>query len=512
MTRSLAHRARTGFCLCVAISFAGSVAAQDDAAAELRYEIAYATYLGGSAWDQAREIIPYPDGTVLVGGMTASSNMPTTPGVVQAQYAGDDPALGHGGVFGGDAFLVRLGADGTKILAATYFGGSRQERGVYGMLLDSQGNIVIGSATRSPDMPTTKGSYQPKYGGGDADMYAAKLTADMKEILWCTYVGGADNDWPRGGLALDQDDNVYLVGGANSNDFPTTEGAFQRERKGERDAAIVKLSSDGSRLLASTLLGGSGWDGIMGVQVDAAGNIYVAGHTRSADFPVTPGAPQRRFAAKSDCFLAKLSSNGRKLIYSTYLGGEENEFAEHRPWLCADGTLLLTGVTASRDFPTTANVFQGNLKGKTDGFITKVSADGNSFVFSTLLGGSGGEFYLMPTPDRHGNIVVVGHSTSRDFPVTSDALEASFQGGRRSQEGDGLMAVLSPDGSRLLYATYLGGGGDDLIRSVALGPSGEVYLVGSTSSNDFPVTPGAVQTKLAGNADAFAVKLVPKRK
>ncbi|UCF16440.1 MAG: hypothetical protein JSW59_03080 [Phycisphaerales bacterium] len=209
-------------------------AANRQTAKENRYKVAYATYLGGDQWDQAREIIPYPDGTVLVGGMTSSSNMPTTPGVVQPKYAGDDPSLGHGGVIGGDAFLVRLNPNGTEILAATYFGGSKQERGVYGMLLDSQGNIVIGSATRSSDMPTTQGTFQTKYGGGEADMYAAKLSADMKKILWCTYVGGSQNDWPRGGLALDHQDNVYIVGGANSKDFPTTGGAFQQKLKGER--------------------------------------------------------------------------------------------------------------------------------------------------------------------------------------------------------------------------------------------------------------------------------------
>ena len=514
MNRLIGHRVLAFVCLCQTLPFTGSVPAQENSAvAKSGYEIAYATYLGGSAWDQAREIIPQADGTVLVGGMTASSNMPTTPGVVQPKYAGDDPALGHGGVIGGDAFLVRLSPDGAKILTATYFGGSKQERGVYGMLLDSRGNIVIGSATRSPDMPTTQGSYQPKYGGGQADMYAAKLTADMERILWCTYVGASKTDWPRGGLALDREDNVYLVGGTDSKDFPTTEGAFQRDLRGQRDAAIVKLSADGSQVLFGTLLGGSSGDGLMGIQVDGRGDVYVAGHTRSADFPVTPGAPQREFAAKSDCFLAKLSSDGSRLVYSTYLGGRENEFAEHRPWLGADGTLLLTGVTSSPDFPTTAGALQRTLGGKNDGFITKVAADGKSFVFSTLLGGnSGGEFYLMPTPDRDGNIFIAGHSTSTDFPVTSSALQSTCRGGRRPQDGDGVLALLSPDGSRLLYATYLGGNGDDLIRSVALGPNGEVYLAGSTASTDFPVTPHAAQRRLVGGADAFVVKLVPKRK
>jgi hypothetical protein len=476
-----------------------------------RYEIAYATYLGGDRWDQAREVIPYPDGTVLVGGMTSSSNIPTTSGVVQTEYAGDDPSLGHGGIFGGDAFLVRLSRNGGKILAATYFGGSKQERGVYGMILDSKGNIVIGSATRSPDMPTTKGSYQPRYGGGQSDMYAAKLTADMKKILWCTYVGRSNTDWPRGGLALDKQDNVYLVGGTNSKDFPTTTGAFQRELKGERDAAVVKLSADGSKLVFSTLLGGSSWDGIMGIRIDALGSIYVVGHTRSQDFPTTSGAPQSILSGKSDCFLTKLSNDGSKLLYSTYLGGSDDEFAEHRPCLGFDGTLFLTGVSSSSDLPTTIGAFQRVRQGKNDGFITKLSSDGKSYAFSSLLGGSGGEFFLMPALDNKGNIFIVGHTTSSNFPVTPDALQRAYGGGKKAHEGDGVLTVISPDGSRLVYATFLGGSDDDLIRSIALGPNGEVYLVGSTSSRDFPVTPNAIQPELSGGTDAFIVKLVPKK-
>lgn len=472
--------------------------------AELRYKMAYGTYLGGARWEQAREVIPYPDGSVLVGAFTASEGMPVTEGAVQSEYGGDDPALGHGGVYGGDGFVMHLSADGSRILAATYFGGSKQERGIYGMGLDAEGNVVISSATRSPDVTTTEGAYQEEYGGPEADMYAARLTPDLKQLLWCTYVGASRNDWPRGGLGLDGQGNVYVVGGTNSPDFPLTPGVFQSQRKGERDGAIVKLSSDGSKLLLSTLLGGSAWDGLMGVRVDRAGAIYVAGHTQSADFPVTPGAAQASLGGKSDCMLTKLSADGGRLVYSTYLGGAENEFAEHRQWLSDDGTVLLTGVTASRDFPTTAGAYQRRLKGRNDGFLTRLSADGKRLVFSTLLGGSGGDFFLMPTPDGEGNIFMAGQTESRDFPVTPNALQPTFGGGR----SDGVLAVLSGDGSRLLYATYLGGSGEDMIRSVALGPNDSVYLVGSTGSDDFPTTPGSLQPRPGGGGDAFVVKLV----
>ena len=470
------------------------------------YRIAYGTYLGGSQWDQAREIIVHPDGSVLVGMQSCSIGLPTTSGAIQPQYAGDDPALGHGGVYGGDCYLARLSADGRRILAATYFGGSRQERNVYGLALDRGGNIVIASATRSPDAPTTPGCFQRMFGGGPSDMLVAKLNADLTRILWCTYVGGSGDDFPRGGLTLDARDNVCVVGTSTSANFPTTPGVLQSRLNGPRDSAIVMLKADGSGLVFGTLLGGSGEDdAIMGVRLDGEGNLHVAGHTRSTDFPVTAGAAQPRSGGRSDCYLATLSPEAARLIYATYLGGNGEEFAEHRPWLGPDGTMLLTGSAGSGDFPTTSGAFSRVLRGKTDGFLTRLSRDGRQFEFSTFLGGSGAEYWLMPTPDAHGRIYVVGGTSSRDFPVTPDAMQPRFGGGQE----DAVIAVLDADASRLLYATYLGGNGDDLIRSLALGPEGEVYLVGSTSSDDFPVTDGAVQKAQGGKGDAFILKLAP---
>jgi hypothetical protein len=238
----------------------------------------------------------------------------------------------------------------------------------------------------------------------------------------------------------------------------------------------------------------------MGVRVDTSGRVFVAGHTQSDNFPVTPGAPQPKLGGKSDCFLAALTPDATKLLYATYLGGAENEFAEHRLALLADGSVLLTGVTASRNFPATT----GALRGKTNGFVTRLSADGKRWVFSTLLGGSGGEYFLMPTTDAVGNIYVVGHSASPDFPTTPGALQP-----RPGGNGDGVFAILSPDGARVLYATHLGGSGEDLLRSLALAPNGDVFLIGKTESDDFPVTTGV---KRKGKLDAFVVKLAATTK
>jgi len=472
-----------------------------------RYRIAYCTYLGGPSWDQAREVIPYPDGSVLIGAQVNADGLPVSDGAAQPHYAGDDPGLGSGGVYGGDCYVARISADGSGVLAATYFGGSRQERNVYGMGLDRQGHIVITTTTRSTDIATTPGCYQPRYAGGQNEIVVAKLTADCKQVVWCTYLGGSTGESPRGGLALDDEDNVYIVGTTDSRDFPTTPGVVQPRLKGPRDSLIAKLTSDGSDLVFSTLLGGSGEDdAIMGIRLDGVGNMYVAGHTKSADFPVTSGAVQPRLGGQSDCYLAKLSPGADRILYATYLGGSGNEFAEHRPWLNADGTLILAGFCGSSDFPLVPPGMRPPGTGRSDGFLTRLSGDGTRFVFSRLLGGSGSENLLMPVSDADGNIWVVGSTGSPDPPVTPDALQKRFGGGQQ----DGLLAAFSADGAKLLYCSFLGGRGDEMIRSLAFGMDGALCLVGNTTSSDFPATPGALQTAFGGgSSDAFVIRLIP---
>ena len=469
-----------------------------------RFRIAYATFLGGGGWEEAREAIPSPDGSVLIGAMVVSDGLPVSENAFQKQYAGDDPNLGHPGIYGGDCYIGRLSADGSEMLCATYFGGSKQERNTYGLGLDRAGNIVVTTMTRSADMPTTPGAFQRT---SDSGIVVAKLTADCTELVWCTYINGSRGASPRGGLALDDEDNVVIVGTTDSPDFPTTPGVVQPQLSGPRDSLVAKLKADGSGLIFSTLLGGTGEDdAIMGARLDAEGNIYIAGHTKSTDFPVTPGCAQPRLGGQSDCYLAELSPNADAILYATYLGGSGNEFAEHRPWLNPDGTFLLAGFCGSADFPVTPGAFPGRLTGTNAGFLVKLEADGTRFEFATLLGGSSGANLLMPTPDEDGNIWVVGSTSARDLPVTPDALQSTFGGG----QDDGVLAAFSPDGSRLVYCTYLGGSGHDLIRSMAWGEDGTLYLVGTTTSPDFPVTAGTLQTTFGGGTgDAFVVRLVP---
>jgi hypothetical protein len=505
--RLCARRSATGVVACgLVFLFCPSAASYGQSC-----RIGFATYLGGSATDEAREVICLPDGSVLIGGQTASANFPVTAGAFQRKYGGEPAGSGNPGLVSGDCFLTRLSADGARVIGSTFFGGSRQERSVYGMELDSHGDIVFCSLTRSRDLPVTPGAYRTSYAGGLSDMFAAKISKDLRRLIWCTYIGGSDDETPQGGVALDSQDDVCIVGSTDSKDFPTTPDAYQTSLNGGRDAVIVKLKADGSNLAFSTLLGGETSveeppvEEILGARIDRRGRVQVAGHTNASDFPTTPDAPQKASGGGVDMFIATISSDGKQLLHSTYWGGSGNESVEHRLAMLQDGSLLVSGATASEDFPTTPRAFRRDLKGLGDGFLVKLAGSHSIMDFSTLAGGSGTDRFFMPTVDPRGNIWMVGYTSSKDFPVTADAIQKTYGGGAT----DGIVVVFSSDGSRLLYATYLGGSGDDGIRSMTFGPKGQVYIVGETSSKNFPVTSGVCQAIPGGERDAFVAELLP---
>ncbi len=478
-----------------------------------RYRIAFSTYLGGSRGESLREIILCRDGSLLVGGVSTSHDFPVTAKAFQKKYAGDDRNGRHGGVYGGDSVVARISSDGKRILQATYFGGSRQERNVYGMALDKDDNVIITTMTRSPDVPTTKGCFQPKYGGGKADWTVAKLSKQLDKIIWCTYIGGREKDNPRAGLVTDAQGNIYVAGGTSSPDFPVT---VPGKLQGIRDGALVKLKPDGSGVHFARRFGGSGWDGIVGVQLAKNGDIHVCGHTGSQDLPATRGTFQPKLAGKWDVFAARLSPDARKVRWTTYVGGEGQDCGQHLPAVMPDGSFVVTGFTRSKNFPTTKGAFQRKPGSDFDGFVVAVAPDGKRLTFGTRLGGNGEEEFLAPEFRPDSSLWVVGSTRSTNFPITSDAIQTKYAGaGKHPERGDGALVVFDKTASKLRFSTFLGGttkgghGGVDMIRRIAFGSDGSIYLVGTTSSADFPVTKGAAQTKLRGESDGFVMKLVP---
>jgi hypothetical protein len=396
---------------------------------------------------------------------------------------------------------------------STYLGGSGDDSPFY-MDVDRFGSVYVAGCTTSTDFPTTPDSLQSTFAGGtfggtfDGDAFVTKLNPQGSAVVYSTYLGGAGDDCGLG-IAVNPLGVAYLTGQTSSTDFPTTSRAFQPSfGGGNLDGFVAKLSADGSVLIYSTYLGGSGDDAALIGPTDSGGHVYAEGLTSSTDFPTTAGAFQRTYGGGAvDAFVSKLKADGSGLIFSTYLGGSGDD-------LGFDGTIdrfgnaYITGITSSADFPTTPRAFQRAYGGGDfDTFVTKVKQDGSGLVYSTYLGGSGHEEPRDLTVDVFGNAYVPGFTSSNDFPITPGAFQTSFAGGN----WDGYVTKFNPAGTGVVYSTYLGGSGDDFAGAVRVDRLGNAYVPGLTSSTDFPTTANAFQSTYGGgNSDAFVTKLNPR--
>jgi len=256
-------------------------------------------------------------------------------------------------------------------------------------------------------------------------------------------------------------------------------------------------------LTYSTYLNGSGDDLGYGIALDASGNAYVTGSTTSPNFPTTAGAFDTTVSS-TDVFVTKFNPAGSAPVYSTYLGG--GLYDEGRGIAVdADGNAYVTGYTTSSNFPTTVGAFHTTLVGQFDAFVTKLNPTGSALVYSTYLGGNGGEYGNGIAVDAAGNAYVTGETGSTDIVATAGAFQSTPGG-----QTDVFVAKLNPAGSALIYFTYLGGADGDAGSGIALDASGNAYVMGYTSSSNFPTTTGALQTTFAGGFyDAFVTKLDP---
>jgi hypothetical protein len=384
---------------------------------------------------------------------------------------------------------------------STYLGGSGLDS-VRAIAVDSAGNAYVAGQTDSLDFPVS-GAVRPTSGGG-VDVFIAKLNAAGNALVYSTYLGGSWDDRAFG-IAVDGSGNAYVTGWTYSPNFPTTNGARQRALGGGRDAFVAKLNAAGNALLYSTYLGGSTHDSGNAIVIDGSGQAFVAGETLSFDFPVANGLRSSN-SGRQDAFVAKLSADGGALLWSTYLGGYGDDRATSLAIDSSDD-VYVAGATDSANFPT-YHAFQGANRGGQDGFVTKLSADGRSLLYSTYLGGSGGtvaapELVAAIRVDDAGCAFVAGSTGSRDFPVFG-ALQAAYGG----SVSDAFVAKLSSTGDSLLFSTYLGGYGADLATGIAVDAAGTTYVVGYTSSANFP-TANSLQPTIAGSYDAFLTKLNP---
>jgi hypothetical protein len=342
--------------------------------------------------------------------------------------------------------------------------------------------------------------------------HSRPLVIDPLVLAYSTYLGGAHGVDTGNGVAVDAAGNSYVVGQAGSRDFPTTPGAFDRSYRGGQDAFVAKLNAGGSGLIYATYLGGAASDTGTAIAVDATGAAFVTGSTNSSDFPTTPGAFDTTYNSWSDAFVTKLNGSGSALAYSTYLGGKSShKFPnDYGTGIAVDGAgnAYVTGSTGSTDFPVTPGAFDTTYNGASwDAFVTKLNAAGSALVYSTFLGGDGIDHGQALAVDTAGRVYVTGWTTSPyNFPITRGAFQTGFGGGT-FVGGDAFVTQMNAAGSALLYSTYLGGSRNDFGYGIAVDESGNAYVAGTTASINFPTTPGAYQTVLGGDQDAFVAKV-----
>jgi hypothetical protein len=455
----------------------------------------YSTYLGG---ERGEAIAVDRRGNAYITGFAGSTDFPTTPGAFQPNAAGGDF----------DAFVTKVNPQGTRIIYSTYLGGGGTDIS-NGIAVDADGHAYVVGATSSDDFPVTAGAFQTAcpgvVSGSCRDAFVVKLNTDGSAPIYSTYLGGSSGAAARA-VALDDSGSAYIAGVTGSIDFPTTPGTFQTIARCGGDVFVTKLNPSGSALIYSTYLGGDGQDDDLGVgiAVDTAGNAYVAGHTKSLNFPTTPGAFQPAYGGGLwDAFVTKLDPTGSTLVYSTYLGGTDFDQALA---IAVDGAggAYVTGRTASTNFPT-VNAFQGTNPGGFRAFVTRLHASGSLLIYSTYLGGSSGEEANGIAVDLFGNAHVTGVTNSTDFPTTPGAFQPVHAGGN-TQEA--FLTKLGPSGSALAYSTFLGGTGYEVGFGIAVDRAGSAYITGETGSPDFPTSKRAPVPGFQGFfQDAFVTKV-----
>jgi hypothetical protein len=383
------------------------------------------------------------------------------------------------------------------LVYSTFLGGSSYDGG-FKIAVDTSGNAYVTGQIGSTDFPTTSGAFDTTF-NGYYDIFVTKLNASGTSLLYSTYLGGSGYEYSWG-IAVDSSGNAYLTGNTDSTDFPTTSGAFDTTLNGGGDAFVTKLNSSGASLLYSTFLGGSDYETGLGIAVDSSGNAYVTGQINSTNFPTTSGAFDTTFNDSYDAFVTKLNASGTGLLYSTYLGGSNYEYA-YGIAVDSSGNAYVTGQTYSTNFPTTSGAFDTTLNGG-DVFVTKLNSSGASLLYSTFLGGSNYEGGDGIAVDSSGNAYVTGQTSSTDFPTTSGAFDTTHNSG-----GDAFVTKLNASGASLLYSTYLGGSDYEEGWGIAVDSSGNAYVAGYTYSTDFPTTSDAFDTTFNGSSDVFVTKL-----
>lgn len=394
-----------------------------------------------------------------------------------------------------------------SIISSSFLGGESYDI-AEDIKLTKNKEIVVAGYTYSNNFPISDSAYQKelKYlSTALPDLFVSKFDANAENLIFSTYIGGLLDDYAKS-IAIDENDDIYITGyTSGTSSFPSTPDAYSTRSKGGFDCFVSKLSSDGKELLFSTLLGGAKDDYSQAIAIDSQGNSYITGYTYfGSDFPISENAFQKENKGEFDVFLSKFNSDGSKLLFSTLLGGDGEDFGQ-AIHIFDEQNVYLSGFTSSTDFPISEDAFcsfysdtSQIISMRSDIFLSKINTISGQLDYSTYIGGSAKDGAYALSLDSENNIILAGVSESSDFPVTKDSycpLYANKNG--LLAPGDAILLKFNQKADSLLFSTYLGGTSADRIYGLTLDSLDNIYVVGTSASKDFPVT-----NKLSAQAEA----------
>ncbi|MFB3776734.1 MAG: SBBP repeat-containing protein [Bryobacteraceae bacterium] len=466
--------------------------------------LVYCTLLGGTDDDYGYAIAVDQAGNAFVAGSTASATFPLTAAALQRERKGFN-----------DAFVAKINPSGSTLVYSTLLGGDGSDAAA-AVAVDSSGQAYVTGSTFSTDFPTSPDAYRKPPNNG---AYLAKLNAEGSALVYSTIL----HNFTARALALDSSGQAYVAGYTVSTNAPVTGDGYQRfYGGGTTDGVVLRVNAGGTAISYGSYFGGTGADYATGIALDSDGNIILAGYTDSRDLPLAGESVQMEYGGgSSDGFVAILGrgtgaaplpprARGRPagLLYATYFGGNGEEQITSVV-LDRSGRIVVAGHTGSADLRVASGALQAaHAGGGYDAFFATFDRESSTPVTASYLGGGGSgsnEEALGIALDGQGNVYVTGRTFFGDFRTTPGAVQTAHGGGITA---DAYVMKLGPAGT-LVYATYLGGSGEDRGAGIAVDSGGNAYVAGETASANFPTTAGAYQTRNAGGSDAFVAKLNP---
>jgi hypothetical protein len=458
--------------------------------------LVFSTFIGSGECETDRavsDIILDSLKNVYKAGVTKSDNYPISTGAYDESFNG-----------GRDIFLNKLSSDGSTLIFSTYIGGNQEDSGPY-IAFNKSNNIYLTALSGSDNFPITAEAFDETYNGG-FDVVVCKFNSDASELYYSTYIGGSGHEY-NNSIMIDSLNNIYIAGHTYSGDYPVTKGVFDDTFNGVNDSFISKISSDCSEMIFSTFIGGKLRDYGVNYSLDKQNNIVFCGFTTSTDYPTTSNSYDATYHGGFDSFITKINSDGTKLLYSTYIGGNNDDWARSLV-LDDDSNIYIAGFTKSQDFPTTTGSYQENFDGNGQVvFICKMNQDLSELNYSTFLGLENDDLTRFDRIDikldPFDNLLILGHTNSDEFPTTTNAFDNTYNGG----SSDIFLSQLNFDGSIILYSSFIGGSETDYGHAFVIDDEYNIYITGSTQSNDFPSTPGVFDESFNPESSPFVMKL-----